>query len=101
MCLLSMTTLVLGTIVVLQRARVLFKTRVLLLHTHTSAWQDVMYVATIATVINSLLGTTLVPLIAVLVLEVSAAGAWLARFKSPLVTRGGGGRGRGFVEKVS
>ncbi len=55
--------------IIVKRARVLLKTRLMLQHTVSGAWLDVIYVLAIGSVINSLLGTTLLPLIFVLLQE--------------------------------
>ncbi len=56
-CIVSIVTVALGLAVVVQRAHVLLKTRLMLQHSLCAAWTDVAYVLTIASVINSLLGT--------------------------------------------
>lgn len=69
-CIVSIVTVALGLAVVVQRAHVLLKTRLMLQHSLCAAWTDVAYVLTIASVINSLLGTVLLPLMFVLHQEV-------------------------------
>jgi hypothetical protein len=56
-CIVSAVTMVLGLGVVVQRAHILLKTRLMLQHSLCAAWTDVGYVLAIASVINSLLGT--------------------------------------------
>jgi hypothetical protein len=63
--------MVLGGAVVLQRAHILLKTRLMLQHSLRAAWTDVVYVFCIAGVINGLLGTVMLPLMFVLQQEVS------------------------------